>query len=145
MSDPQPSPIEQVLRQFQAEILSFQQQLAFLRGHMNRDMVPTIKLDDDDDAGIVVLSLEQDGGGDGNASSQPTYTYTATDLSTDEEFGTNLSPLWARTIGSFDAANFGLGFLDEDGEPVLLICDEVENVIVCEPEGITLESFLSFT
>ena len=98
-----------------------------------------------DAARVIVLDLVEDGdGADGDSDAAPTYTYTATRHDSGAAFETGLSPLWARTVGSFEPATLGVGFVDGDGEKRLLICDEVPNLVVCEDAGIPISEFVGF-
>jgi hypothetical protein len=90
---------------------------------------------------LIPVSLTTDGGADGDQSTAPTYTYkwpvnyiTAVEIKkADGSRQTGLGPLFARNIGTFNRATKGLVYMDANGDPQLLICDETE--IVCTIAG----------
>jgi len=76
------------------------------------------------------VDLTTDGGTDGDADVAPSYTYTVRQFGT-ETLGQKMSPKWHRSIGSFQAATEGMGYLNAEGAFVLAFANEVENREKC--------------
>lgn len=67
---------------------------------------------------IFRVNLTQTGGSNGTQSTAPTYTYTATDLNSNQ-LGTGLSPERPRPNGAVTAATKGTGYYNTSGTFVL--------------------------
>jgi hypothetical protein len=78
---------------------------------------------------LFAVSLTKDDGEDGDATLAPTYKYTVK-LGV-ETMGTKMTPQWGRSIGSFQAATVGMGYLDAEGSFVLAYAHEIQNTEAC--------------